>query len=38
MHLDGDDHANFGGHNGVSLEIHLEAIVERVWRYALGRP
>jgi len=23
----------FGGHNRVSLELHLEAIIKRVWRY-----
>ena len=25
-----------GGGNRVSLEIHLEAVIVRVWRYALG--
>jgi len=25
-----------GGSNWASLEIHLEAVIERVWRYALG--
>jgi len=26
----------FGGRDAASLEMHLEAVIERVWRYALG--
>jgi len=25
-----------GGRDPASLEMHLEAVIERVWRYALG--
>jgi len=33
MHLEDHDHANFGGRNRGSLEIQLEAVIGRVWRY-----
>ena len=26
----------FGGHNRASLDMHLEAVIERDWSYALG--
>jgi len=26
----------FGGRDRASLEMHLEAVIKRVWRYALG--
>jgi len=33
MHLEDHERVNIGGRNGPSLEMHLEAIIERVWRF-----